>query len=102
MKNREKRIKSKKSIRFKIMAITVIIVIGIMLVSSGILHYSMQNLTESILLDVLKPMAGQSAKTVESNIHLLADRMSDLSLDQRFTNADASKADHDQIGRAHV
>ncbi|MGY3664377.1 MAG: methyl-accepting chemotaxis protein [Roseburia sp. 1XD42-69] len=97
MKNREKRIKSKKSIRFKIMAITVIIVIGIMLVSSGILHYSMQNLTESILLDVLKPMAGQSAKTVESNIHLLADRMSDLSLDQRFTNADASKADHDQV-----
>ncbi len=64
MKNREKRIKSKKSIRFKIMAITVIIVIGIMLVSSGILHYSMQNLTESILLDVLKPMAGQSAKTL--------------------------------------
>ena len=80
MKNREKRIKSKKSIRFKIMAITVIIVIGIMLVSSGILHYSMQNLTESILLDVLKPMAGQSAKTVESNIHLLADRMSDTAL----------------------
>lgn len=44
------------------------IIIGIMLVSSGILHHSMQSLTESILLDVLQPMAGESAKTVEQAI----------------------------------
>lgn len=97
MKNSKENIKSKRSIRFKIMTITVIIIIGIMLVSSGILRYSMQSLTESILLDVLKPMAGQSAKTVESNIHLMADRMSDLASDQRFTNADMSQADYTEL-----
>ena len=35
----------------------------------------MQSLANKILLDSLQPMARQSAKTVEANIHMLADRM---------------------------
>lgn len=35
----------------------------------------MNSLTKSILIDVLQPMAKQSSKAVESNIHLMADRI---------------------------
>ncbi len=87
---KKKKIKTKRSIRFKIMAITTIIVIGVMLVCSAILKYSMQNLTESILLDVLQPMAAQSSEAVESNIHLMADRMMSLALDRRLISPRAT------------
>ena len=69
------------------MTMTTVIVIGVMLVCAAILRFSMQNLTESILLDVLQPMAGESAKAVESNIHLMADRMMGLAADSRLTDA---------------
>jgi len=42
---------------------------------------SLQSLANSILLDSLQPMARQSAKTVEANIHMLADRMMTLAND---------------------
>lgn len=87
---KKSKIRTKRSIRFKIMTITTVIVIGIMLVCSAILKDSMQNLTEAILLDVLQPMAGQSAEAVESNIHLMADRMMSLALDSRLTDKKAS------------
>lgn len=85
MQEKKKKIKTKRSIRFKIMTITTLIVIGVMVICSAILRYSMQNLTESILLDVLQPMAVQSSEAVESNIHLMADRMMSLAADERLT-----------------
>jgi len=42
---------------------------------------SMQYLATNILLDSLQPMVRQSAKTVEANIHMLADRMMTLAGD---------------------
>lgn len=44
----------------------------------------MQSLANSILLDSLQPMARQSAKTVEANIHMLADRMMAIASDPRM------------------
>lgn len=85
MQKEKKKIKTKRSIRFKIMAITTLIVIGVMIICSAILRYSMQNLTESILLDVLQPMAVQSSEAIESNIHLMADRIMGLATDGRLT-----------------
>lgn len=85
------KVRIKRGIRFKIMAITTGIVIGVMLVCTVILHYSMQNLTESILLDVLQPMAKQSSKAVESNIHLMADRMMNLASDSVLIQKSSSK-----------
>lgn len=84
--------RTKRSIRTKIMVITTIIVIGVMLVCTAIMQYSMENLTESILLDVLQPMAGQSAKAVEANVHLMADRMMGLSSDSRLADAQTQAA----------
>lgn len=78
-------IRIRRSVRFKIMVITTLIVIGVMLVCAGVLRYSMNSLTESILVDTLQPMAGQSAKAVEANVHLMADRMMGLALDSRLT-----------------
>lgn len=86
------KMRTKRSIRFKIMAMTTVIVIGVMLVCTAIMRNSMQNLTESILLDVLQPMAGQSAKAVESNIHLMADRMMSLASDSGLANAKSQAA----------
>jgi len=45
---------------------------------------SLQSLANSILLDSLQPMARQSAKTVEANIHMLADRMMTIAGDPRM------------------
>lgn len=87
------RIRSKRSIRVKVMTMTSIIVVGVMLVCTGILRYSMGNLTESILLDVLQPTAGQSAKAVASDIHLMADRMMNLASDNRLTEKTVDQED---------
>lgn len=89
---KKNKIRTKRSIRTKIMVMTTVIVIGVMLVCTAIMQYSMQHLTESILLDVLQPMAGQSAKAVESNIHLMADRMMSLAADSRLAGAQTQAA----------
>lgn len=91
------KITTKRSIRFKIMTMTTVIVIGVMLVCTAILRYSMQNLTEYILLDVLQPMAGQSAKAVEANIHLMADRMMSLASDSRLTGPQTTAANRTAV-----
>ena len=58
--------------------LNILILVGICCV---IMAVSLQSLTNSILLDSLQPMARQSAKTVEANIHMLADRMMTLAGD---------------------
>lgn len=88
-----KKVKSKRSIRVKVMTMTSIVVVGVMLVCTGILRYSMGNLTESILLDVLQPTAGQSAKAVAADIHLMADRMMNLASDNRLTEKNVTQED---------
>ena len=52
----------------------------------------MQSLANSILLDSLQPMARQSAKTVEANIHMLADRMMTIAGDPRMNPAPGDEA----------
>lgn len=84
VETKKTKFKTKRSIRFKIMFMTNIIVIAVMLVCSVILKYSMDSLTKSILIDVLQPMAKQSSKAVESNIHLMADRIMGIATDSRL------------------
>ncbi len=92
-RTKKTKLKIRKSIRVKVMTMTFIIVIGVMLVCTTILRYSMRDLTKSILLDVLQPTTGQSAKAVASDIHLMADRMMNLATDQRLTVKDPKKED---------
>lgn len=74
----------KKSLNGRIMKNTIGALLLLVLVCCGIMVASMQTLTSSILLDNLQPLARQSAKTVESNIHMLADRMMTIAGDTRL------------------
>ena len=59
-------------------------IFALVLVCCGIMWAAMQSLANNILLDSLQPMARQSAKTVEANIHMLADRMMTIAGDPRM------------------
>lgn len=65
-----------------------------------IMALSMQSLANSILLDSLQPMARQSAKTVEANIHMLADRMIMLASDARMSIVSLSDGEEENAEAA--
>ncbi len=65
----------KHSLNGRILKNTALNILLLVVISCIIMAFSMQSLANKILLDSLQPMARQSAKTVEANIHMLADRM---------------------------
>lgn len=72
------------SLSGRILRNTTLNILLVVAICCVIMVYSMQTLTNSILLDSLQPMARQSAKTVEANIHMLADRMMTIAGDARL------------------
>lgn len=77
----------RRSLNKKILTNTTLNILVLVVVSCIIMAYSMQSLANNILLDSLQPMARQSAKTVEANIHMLADRMMNIAVDPRMNVA---------------
>ena len=75
----------KRSLNRRILRSTTLNILALVIVCCVFMALAMQLLANNILLDSLQPMARQSAKTVEANIHMLADRMMTI-----------------EIGRAHV
>ena len=73
--------KRKGSLNKRILRNTTLNILVLVFVSCVIMAFSMQSLANNILLDSLQPMARQSAKTVEANIHMLADRMMNVADD---------------------
>ena len=71
----------KRSLNGRILRNTTLNILILVVICCGIMAFSLQSLANSILLDSLQPMARQSAKTVEANIHMLADRMMTLAND---------------------
>ena len=71
----------KRSLNRRILRNTILNILILVVICCVIMAMSLQSLASSILLDSLQPMARQSAKTVEANIHMLADRMMDLAAD---------------------
>ncbi len=65
----------KRSLNGRILKNTTLNILLLVVISCIVMAFSMQSLANKILLDSLQPMARQSAKTVEANIHMLADRM---------------------------
>lgn len=76
--------KVRRSLNGRILRNTTLNILVLVAVCCVIMALSMQSLANSILLDSLQPMARQSAKTVEANIHMLADRMMVLAGDSRM------------------
>lgn len=82
--NSRKGQKMKQGLDRKILRSTAINVLVLVIICCIIMAFSMQALASNILLDSLQPMARQSAKTVEANIHMLADRMMTIAKDSRM------------------
>ena len=77
----------KQSLNGRILKHTTLNILMLVVVCCVIMAFSMQSLAKSILLDSLQPMARQSAKTMEANIHMLADRMMTIAADSRMNTA---------------
>ncbi len=69
------------SLNRRILRSTILNILILVVICCVFMALSMQSLANSILLDSLQPMARQSAKTVEANIHMLADRMMTIASD---------------------
>ena len=80
--------KTRKSLNGRILRNTTLNILILVAVCCVIMALSMQSLANSILLDSLQPMARQSAKTVEANIRILAERMMMLAGDSRMNIVD--------------
>lgn len=85
-------LRRRKSIKGKIMGSTYIAILMLTVVCVSIMAVSMRTLTKTILLDNLQPMAQQASKTVESNLHLLADRMMTLAGAQSMSASEEEKS----------
>lgn len=96
-KDKKDKIKTKRSIRTKVMTMTIVAVFVVMMVCSAIIKYSMDNLTEEILIDVLGPMAKEASKAVEANIHLMADRIISIASDPGLTGKNINKGKARQV-----
>ncbi len=77
----------KGSLNRRILKSTTLNILVLVIVCCVIMALSMQSLANSILLDSLQPMVRQSAKTVEANIHMLADRLMEIAADPRMNPA---------------
>ncbi|MCI8650279.1 MAG: methyl-accepting chemotaxis protein [Anaerotruncus sp.] len=76
--------KIRRSLSSKILRNTTFNILVVVIICCIIMALSMQSLANNILLDSLQPMARQSAKTMEANIHMLADRMMTIALNPRM------------------
>lgn len=93
----------RRSLNRRILRNTTLNILVLVVVSCVIMALSMQSLANSILLDSLQPMVRQSAKTVEANIHMLADRMMTIAGDPRMgSRTDQEPADYEQIRESRM
>lgn len=81
----------RRSLSGRILRSAALNILAVVAVSCLIMVVSMQSLANSILLDSLQPMARQSSKTLEANIHMLADRMMNIGGDTRISGGEGSQ-----------
>lgn len=85
-KNNSHSKKTRRSLNGRILENTTLNILILVIICCVIMALSMQSLANNILLDSLQPMARQSSKTVEANIHMLADRMMTIAGDSRMSS----------------
>ncbi len=89
----------KMSLNRRILRNTILNILVLVIICCVIMAMSLQSLANSILLDSLQPMARQSAKTVEANLHMLADRMMTIAGDPRMNTVTVPGLDEAQTPR---
>ncbi len=78
-----------RSVNRRILRSTTFNILILVIICCTVMTFSMQSLAMNILLDSMQPMVRQSAKTVEANIHMLADRMMTIAGDPRMISSDS-------------
>lgn len=92
----------KRSLNGRILLSTTFNILILVIVCCVIMAYFMYSLASNILLDSLQPMVRQSAKTVEANIHMLADRMIIIAGDSRMSSVSYSEEGESQSNNKSV
>ena len=92
----------KRSLNRRILRNTTLNILILVAICCTFMALSMQSLANNILLDSLQPMARQSAKTVEANIHMLADRMMTIAGDSRMNAPEAAGPDGTEAVRPNA
>ena len=92
----------KRSLNRRILRNTTLNILILVAICCTFMALSMQSLANNILLDSLQPMARQSAKTVEANIHMLADRMMTIAGDSRMNAPEAAGPDGTETVRPNA
>lgn len=90
----------KRSVSGRILQNTTFNILLVVMVCCAIMAFYMRSLAGSILLDSLQPMVRQSSKTVEANIHMLADRMMTIAGDPRMSSdggSETTRADREAV-----
>lgn len=100
-KTNSRRREIRRSLNGRILRNTILNILIVVIVCCAIMAKSMQGLANSILLDSLQPMVRQSAKTVEANIHMLADRMIAIAGDSHMKAVSGSRQGDDSATRAN-
>lgn len=83
--------KQKKGIRRKIMVNTIVVLLLLSIGLVSVMAYFMTSLTNSILLDTLQPMAKSASQSIESNLHMMADRLFLIGDNAIFTSEQTPK-----------
>ncbi|MDR1884718.1 MAG: response regulator [Synergistaceae bacterium] len=85
-----------KSITTRILFITLLAVVTLAAGLVTVMMYSMSSLTNTILLNILQPIAKTASQSVEGNLHMMADRFlmirDDGILNSQYTSAGAKQA----------
>ena len=95
----------KMNLNRRILRNTILNILVLVIICCVIMAMSLQSLANSILLDSLQPMARQSAKTVEANLHMLADRMMTIASDPRMNTVtvpgldEAQRSEERRVGK---
>lgn len=97
----KKRKRHRFGIQSKIMLTTTCIIIVVSFVLSLSMQRSMKNLSQQILLDTMQPMTKTASQAVESNLHLLADRVM-MTADQEVLQKETSTKEERHRVMAHL
>lgn len=93
MKKDEKR----RNIKVKIMATVMAGVLCLAVMTSAVLLYGTNTLTNTLAQDLLLPLTKISSKTVEGNLHMLADRIFSVSDNKTLSSSESTIEEKKQV-----
>ena len=79
------------TLRILLAVLLVVLVLAVSIVS--VMTYFMNSLTDTVMLNVMQPMAKTAAQTIEANLHVMADRFFLIRDDSVITSPDSDKSE---------